>query len=347
MLQQAVNILMTGGGAPGAAGIIRCLQQDENIRLTVGDANSNAIGKHLVHDFVTLPQANDPTFVETLLAICAQRSINIVMPLVTRELFPLAGAHERFHNAGVKVLVSKPEALSIANNKSASYQFLSNRGIDIPQFRIVKTVDEFIHAAEQLRHPGRPFCFKPSISNGSRGFRVVHDSLNESEELFRTKPYNTNISYAHAVRILGSAPFPELLVSEYLPGIEYSVDCLADHGVVKIVVPRTRTKMVNGISVEGEFVNNTALIDYCTKIIELIGLHGNIGLQVKYSLQDKPLLVEINPRVQGTIVAGLGAGINLPLLAVYQASGMSVESRQRSINWGIRFGRYWSEVFYR
>jgi carbamoyl-phosphate synthase large subunit len=216
----------------------------------------------------------------------------------------------------------------------------------VPHFYVAKTTEEFIHAAFGLGHPERPFTFKPSISNGSRGFRIVSDSINESEQLFQTKPYNTFITYAHTLKILSSHPFPELLVSEYLPGDEYSVDCLANEGETIIAVPRLRTKTINGISVQGRFVQHDAIISYCHRIIKAIGLHGNIGIQVKLSDKGEPLLLEINPRVQGTIVAGLGAGINLPLLAVKQEMGFPPAPEDLQVKWGISFSRYWAEVFH-
>lgn len=337
---------MTGAGAPGAAGIIFCLQSDPSIRLTVADADENAVGRYLVKDFVQIPKANDSGFIEAVLNTCTEKHIQAILPLVTKELFPLSKHKKRFEEKGIRVLVSPAQAINISNNKSACYRFLKEKGIDIPKFSVVNTVEEFIHAAYELGHPQKQFCFKPSISNGSRGVRIVSDSLDESDQLFHYKPYNLFITYAHALKILCSAGFPELLVSEYLPGDEYSVDCLAKDGKAEIIVPRLRKKMVNGISVEGEFVKDEKIIAYCTKIIEAIGLHGNIGIQVKYSENNEPLLLEINPRVQGTIVAGLGAGINLPLLALKQELDLPIQKTELEVKWGTRFSRYWTEVFY-
>ena len=148
------------------------------------------------------------------------------------------------------------------------------------------------------------------------------------------------------MRILSSKTFPELLVTEYLPGEEYSVDCLANHGEVKLVVPRLRSKMINGISVEGEFVNDKNIIAYCSEIIKELDLHGNIGIQVKRSSEGRSLIIEINPRVQGTIVAGLGAGINLPVLAIKQELDLPISDEELQVKWGTKFSRYWNEVFY-
>ena len=172
------------------------------------------------------------------------------------------------------------------------------------------------------------------------------NQINELDLLFNYKPNSTYISLNDAVRILSSGAFPELLVSEYLPGEEYSVDCLANHGESVLIVPRVRIRMINGISVEGEFVKEDSIITYCTQIIKELQLHGNIGIQVKKSTAGQFLILEINPRVQGTIAAALGAGINLPVLAVKQELGLPITPEELTIKWGTKFSRHWSEVFY-
>ncbi|HEY6504794.1 MAG TPA: ATP-grasp domain-containing protein, partial [Chitinophagaceae bacterium] len=248
--------------------------------------------------------------------------------------------------AGARLIVSPTASLEIANDKSRLYQFLQWRGVAVPDFRVVETTEQFETAAGELGYPGKPICFKPSVSNGSRGFRIISHNMDEHHLLFNEKPNSTFITYNDAVRILSSQPFPELLVSEYLPGEEYSVDCLAKNGKAVLVVPRLRKKMINGISVEGEFVKEENIIGYCTQIILELQLHGNIGIQVKRSVEGKFLILEINPRVQGTISAALGAGVNLPLLAIKQELGLPIPGEELEVKWGTKFSRYWSEVFY-
>jgi carbamoyl-phosphate synthase large subunit len=346
MTQADINILMTGGGAPGAAGILKCLHKEPAFNVVVADANPDAIGKYLNNSFETIPYATDPVFAETMIALCRKKNIHVLLPLVTRELIPLSQHQQAFELAGVKLLASSTASLEIANNKSRLYEFLQWRGIAIPDFRIVETVEQFIIAIEELGYPHQPVCFKPSVSNGSRGFRIIDESINEPDLLFNYKPSSTFIKRSDAIRILSAAPFPELLVSEYLPGEEYSVDCLANQGQSVLIVPRLRKRMINGISVEGEFVQEQSIIDYCRAIIAALQLHGNIGLQVKKSVSGQFLLLEINPRVQGTIAAGLGAGINLPVLAAKQALGLPISPDELAVKWGTKFLRYWEEVFY-
>jgi carbamoyl-phosphate synthase large subunit len=341
-----INILMTGGGAPGAAGILECLNQHPAVHITVVDANPGAVGRYLNDDFETIPSAGDPAFIDSVLALCRQKNIHVILPLVTRELIPLSKQVTAFELAGAKVLVSPTASLEIANNKSSLYEFLQWRGIAVPAFRIVETVEQFKQAVEELGYPAIPVCFKPSVANGSRGFRIIANQADELDLLFNHKPVSTYIGLQDALRILSSGPFPQLLVSEYLPGEEYSVDCLANHGNPVLVVPRLRKKMINGISVEGEFVKEERIIDYCSQIIRELQLHGNIGIQVKKSTNGDFLLLEINPRVQGTISAALGAGVNLPLLAIQQELGLPIDTVELEVKWGTKFSRYWSEVFY-
>jgi carbamoyl-phosphate synthase large subunit len=337
---------MTGAGAPGAPGIISCLLKDPSVQLTVADANDKAVGRYLHHDFHMIPKANDPGFIDAIMSLCKSLGIQVILPLVTKELFAFSEQRTRFEKEGIKVMVSSQEAIAISNNKSRCYKFLQEKGLPLPKFFITNNNEEFIHAAFELGHPSKSFCFKPSISNGSRGVRIVDDSLNEIDQLFNEKPYNIFITYAHALKILSSGKTPELLVSENLPGEEYSVDCICHHGEPILVVPRLRKKMINGISVEGIFMKDEAIIEYCKAIIKAIGLHGNIGIQVKRNEKGEALLLEINPRVQGTIVAGLGAGINLPLLAMKQELGLPISPGEMDVKWGTRFSRFWSEIYY-
>jgi len=346
MQEPAINVLMTGGGAPGAPGILRCLQAEPRIHVTVADANPQATGRFLSDDFVTIPLAEDPMFIPAVLAVCREKQIHVILPLVTNELLPLAYAAGELALAGTTLAGSPAASLEIANHKSRLYEFLQWRDIPVPRFRVAETVEQFMQALEVLGYPGKPVCFKPSVSNGSRGFRVINDRVNEPDLLFNYKPGHPFIRREDAIRILSSAPFPELLVSEYLPGEEYSVDCLARDGEPVLVLPRLRKKMIGGISVEGEFVKEENIMSYCSRVIRELRLHGNAGIQVKRAESGDFLVLEINPRVQGTIAAALGAGINLPVLGVKQALDQHADPAELHIKWGTKFLKYWIEVFY-
>ena len=346
MAANMVNILMTGGGAPGAAGIIHCLQKDNSVRVIAADARDNVVGKWLAEDFTVIPHAKDPKFTDAILSVCRENNIHVILPLVTAELIPLASRLDEFELAGARIPVSPASSLEIANNKSRLYEFLQWRDIPLPLFRVVENIEQFDKAVEELGYPGKNVCIKPSVSNGSRGFRVISSNINELDHFLNQKPDSTFITLRDIRRILSSAPFPEMILSEWLPGDEYSIDCLANHGSCILAIPRLRKKMIGGISVEGSFVNHEEIIAYCKKIIRELKLHGNIGIQVKQSEKNEFLILEINPRLQGSVSAALGVGINFPLLAVRQELDLPINPTDLEPRWDRHFIRYWTEVFY-
>ena len=257
-----IRVLMTGAGAPGAAGIIRCLKMDSRISLIVGDANPEAVGRFLNDEFVDLPLASKSEFVERLLQIAIENRVDVVFPLVTRELFKLAGEKELFRQHGIRVIVSDFESLKIANDKSALVSHLNSRGILVPEFRIVNDLKEMEGAVMALGYPANNVVVKPSISNGSRGVRVLSELNDEYEILLNTKPSSLYSRFDKIKTALLGKPFPEYLVSEYLPGDEFTVDTLVFDGVPHCIIPRRRQKMVEGISTKGRFENNSEIISY-------------------------------------------------------------------------------------
>jgi carbamoyl-phosphate synthase large subunit len=339
-----MKVLVTGAGAPGGPGIIKALKRESKLDLVVCDANEFASGRFLGLPFIKIPKANDADFLDKIVEICVTHSINFIFPLVTLELFKFADAQEQLNLLGIRVMVSKKKYLDIANNKRKLLDHLKKADIPVPDYMVVRTVEELKSACVKLDYPKRSVVLKPSVSNGSRGVRILTESVSEFDLLFNEKPGNLISSLAQVERIISNKPFPELIVSEFLPGDEFTVDTIVKEGKVKLIVPRKRVKMSNGISIAGKFEKNLEIIDYCTRIIESLHLDGPIGIQVKADLDGKFRVLEINPRIQGTSVAALGAGVNLPLMAIFSDMNWPIEDVH--IKWGVNFVRFYDELFY-
>jgi carbamoyl-phosphate synthase large subunit len=342
-----INVLMTGAGAPGGPGIIQALKKDSNINLVVCDANEYASGRFLNNSFYKIPSADSSNFITEIFKICIKENINVIFPLVTRELFVFAEFKKDFEAKGIKIIVSDKESLNVANNKSALCTHLRNSGILTPDFRVVNNYTELKSAFLELGFPKNPIVVKPSISNGSRGVRIINNNIDEFDLMFNYKPNSLYMSFSKLKSILKETNFPELLISEYLPGEEYTIDTLVIDGKAKIIIPRIRSKMNGGISVEGEFIMNNEIIKYCENIISSMHLVGPIGIQVKKATDGNFKILEINPRIQGTSVAALGAGINLPVLAVNSIvnSDFNLPSME-NVKWGTKFTRYYQEIYF-
>ena len=141
---------MTGAGAPGGPGIIKCLKEISNSTLIVADADEKASGRYLNNFFLKIPKANSKNFVEVVLDICIKNNIQIIFPLVTNELFVFSKNKNIFLKNNIKVIVSDYESLVIANNKSLLYKHLEKYGINTPMYRVVTNYKNFFKAKEEI-----------------------------------------------------------------------------------------------------------------------------------------------------------------------------------------------------
>jgi carbamoyl-phosphate synthase large subunit len=343
-----IVVVLTGAGAPGASGIIKSLRSvDERDVTIVGvDMNPHAYGFALVDEAYVVPAGGDDDYVPRLLDIATDENADVVLPLTTAELEPLAAAQERFRAEGIEVTVSDPDALGAANDKGDLYEAVDEFGLPAaPTYRRVSSEADFLDAVRELGYPDDPVCFKRPVGSGMRGFRVLDPDRDRLDSLLNEKPTATTTTLDEIVPVLTSGEeFPELVVMEFLPGTEYSVDVLAMGDEVGPVVPRSRERTRAGISFEGTVERDEALIDAATEICRRLGLEYSVNLQFKYDGDGTPKLIEINPRVSGTIIMCVGAGVNFPYFAVKYALGE--ELPPVDVDWGTHMIRYWQEVFH-
>lgn len=347
-MSEDVTVLMTGAGAPGASGIIKSLRRPDSrdVEIVGVDADPDAYGFALLEEGYVVPRGDEEGYVERVREVATEVNADVILPLTTAELDPLAGQRASLSEEGVSVMVSSPTALSVANDKGRLYSFLESEGFDsAPAFRRVDSASAFVDAVEWLGYPERPVCFKRPVASGKRGFRVLDERNDRLDRLLNEKPDSSVTTLEDVLPVLEAAEtFPELIVMEHLPGAEYSVDVLARGDSVGPVVPRERTRTRAGISFSGTVEENGALIGEAAEICRRLGLEYNVNLQFKYDAEGDPKVIEINPRVSGTIVMCVGAGANLPYLGLKYALGEPLPAVD--VDWGTRMTRFWQEAFY-
>lgn len=339
-----LTVLMTGAGAPGASGIIRSLRatDERDVHIVGVDMDPNAYGFALVDESYTVPAGGADGYVDRMTDIESRVGADVVLPLTTAELQPLSANRAAFD---ATVMVSEPDALRVANDKGKLYEFLAEEDFQAaPAYLRVETEAEFVDAVEALGYPDVPVCFKPPVASGMRGFRVLDERTDRLTRLLEEKPDSAVTTLDDVLPVLSSAEtFPELAVMEYLPGEEYSVDVLAKGDTVGPVVPRSRERTRAGITFEGVVEERTELIDAAAEISRRLGLEYNVNIQFRYGSDGVPKVIEINPRVAGTIIMCVGAGANMPYLGVKHALGEPLP--EVDVEWGTRMVRYWAELF--
>lgn len=342
-----ITVLLTGCGAPGAPGIIKCLRKngEREIRIVSVDMNENAASRTFVDAFYTVPAGPDPGFIDRVLDVCRTEKVEAVLPIVTRELEVFAAAKARFEDAGIKVNVMDPGPLHTANNKGLLLSAMREAGLPTPEFRVVHMADEVEAAVKELGYPEKAVVVKPTFGNGSRGTRILDPKVSCYDLFFKEKPGSMYISFSELMETLRERDtIPEMMVMEYLPGEEYKVDTLVNRGSVLTAVCRHDTLVIHSNTFGSVSQQNPDAIGLCASVIRHLGLDGNVNFDLKENTDGAPRLMEINPRLGGGVVSCAVAGVNFPYLGLKKLLGEPIPVC--TVRDGIVMRRRNAEIFF-
>ena len=341
-----ITVLITAAGNVFMPGTTACFRNngESNIRLIGADMNDDKTMLEMVDTYYPVPRGDDPKYVDIILDICKKEKVDIVMPIMSVELESLSRNKEKFREIGTIVSVSDIESLEIANDKLRLMDYMSVNGFDCPKYYRIGNADELIRYAKELGYPEKKVCVKATHGSGSRGFRILDGRINKYDRFMYEKPNTNLISLEEMTEIL-SIPeaMPEMIVMEYLPGNEYTVDLLADKGRVMYNCCRKSLNMDNSIMLDGVIESKKEVLDLCEKVVKSLKLDGNIGFDLKENKNGKPYIMECNPRMTAGIPMFMAAGINLPYLCVKKIMGE--ELPELSIKEGMKMKRRYLEMY--
>lgn len=338
------TILITSASGMGYPSLARCLREKKELRIIGTAPERMAVGFAFVDKGYVISRPEDKNYIRDLMEICEKEKVEILIPTDPKELISISSNDDKFKKKGTIVLISSLEAIKIAEDKEKFFIFCKKNGIPVPNFIKVKNYEDFRKAVFQLGYPKKEVCFKPKISSGTRGFRVLSEKNNKIDSLFKEQSDNIMADFPEICSILRTVKdFPELLVMEFLPGKEYSVDILANNGKAQIVVPRTRDKIILGASFLGEIVEEKEIIKYSKDIVKGLNFNAVIGIQFRKDVFGVPKALEVNPRIQGAIGLTIAAGANIVEFAIKNALKEKWENPK--IKWGTKLIRYYDEVY--
>ncbi len=343
MAKKKINILITGCGAPGIPGTVFSIKQfsdQYDIFILGTDTNSLAVGKHFCDKFAVIPSFNDTkNYLKSLIDLCEKNNIDVIIPQNTLELEILSKNKISFEQVNTKILISDNIAIKKSNNKFELMKVAEKIGIPYPSYTQVGNIHELKEALISFGWPKKKVVVKPPLSNGSRGVRIIDESIDLKEKFFNEKPGILSTNFEIISLMLGDE-FNTLLVMEYLDGPEYSVDIFR-HQSVEIVVPRSRGSIKSGITFFGTIEDNDLIKEYSLKLSRALNLNFCFGFQFKMK-NNIPHIIECNPRVQGSMVISTLGGANIifnSVLALLKFDLIKMEVIQNTT-----FTRYWGGI---
>lgn len=311
-----MRILITGAGGAAAISVWKSLGAEHELHMA--DMDPLAAGLYLVPEAqrLIIPRGDDPRLVDVLHDACEARRIEMLLPTVDSELFPVAMARERFEAMGVTLPISPAECLRLCRDKQLLLDRVREQ-VPVPAYELLTE-----EAADRV--DSFPRFVKPRLGAGSRGVAKILDRKDLEKQ-----PTDGSV-----------------ILQEYLPGEEYSVDVYVRRdGVVVGAVPRERMKVDSGIAVASRTVNVPEVIRSAIRTVELIGIRGIANVQFKRAADGVFKLLEVNPRFPGTLPLTTAAGVDMPRLMVDEAMGKPVPDELMPFK-ELMVVRYWTERYF-
>ncbi|HZW29652.1 MAG TPA: ATP-grasp domain-containing protein [Isosphaeraceae bacterium] len=311
------RVLITGAGTTTAITALKGLRAagDAAIQVVMGDMKADCAGAHLGDEFVLMPPAQAPDFIERVLGICRDRRIDLVIPIIDYEFIGWARAAGRLAEAGTQVAISPVAALRTCEEKDQTERYF--RSLGIPAVATWRA--EAIHDPTALPFPVylKPRCGRASLDN--------YRAQDPEEYRFYVKQV------------------PDAIVQPFVAGTEVTIDTMSDlRGRFLAASPRIRLEVKSGQAYRSRTIDDPNLVALARRIVEGLPIHGPSNIQC-FLTDSGPRFFEINARFGAGSILSIRAGMNGPMALVALARGQALPDLTPRP--GVMMLRYWQEVF--
>lgn len=293
MEKNSPNVLIPGAGGAAGIGAIKSLRLAHySGKIIATDLNPLSAGLYLADRRYTVPAADDTDFLSSAMEIIHANDVNIILPTSGYDILPYSQHKEILMDQGVIPVVSDHDVIESCTDKLKFYDLLKSH-FDLPfTTPDISEVDDF------------PCIIKPIHGKGSRNVFLCNDR----HELAQI-----------------SSKYNKMLIQEYLPGTEYTIDVMSDlDGRALFAVPRERIEVKSGICSKGRIVNDRQLTQTSMDLVDHLGLIGPSCVQMKLDHQGLPKIVEVNPRMGGATIMATYAGANFPKIIIDLVNGEDI-----------------------
>ena len=220
----------------------------------------------------------DPGYIQNLLDICTNDSIDLLIPTIDTDLLVLSENKEKFEAIGTRVMISAPDKIRICRDKNNTSLFFMNCGLRAPM--PVNDWKEY--------KAGYPAFIKPKDGSSSiNAFKVENE-----EEL-----------EVHAGQI------EDYIVQPFVSGREYTIDIFCDwNGVPVSIVPRERLQVRAGEVLKTRIELDQTMIEESKALCSVFKPCGPMTVQLIRDDAGVDWYIEINPRFGGGAPLSMKAG---------------------------------------
>lgn len=233
-------------------------------------------------------------------------------------------AHRDLFPASTRVILpATGERLAQIHDKGVFHQIATQAGIPMAWSMTVGNVADYDAAMQALAARDLRPCIKPREGVFGAGFWRLDEEYDLLDALMGGDRRRVSAGVMRDAIAAADRPV-RLLAMEYLPGPEWSLDCVCDEGRMIVGVARRKRGRVQELEISGP------IFAFAERAIATFGLSGQINVQFKSAddAGEDPRLLEINPRMSGGMARTRFAGVNLPWHHVTQLLGLPAPVEQ-------------------
>lgn len=312
-----MKILITNIASVTAISIIKILRRGKIKNILIWGTESQKYGYNsgsmLVDHYIEVPKVSSEHYTECILYICQHYYIDALFPILDEEL--LLFSKSNLHKY-VKLLLPNTDTICLFRNKLLASKELQN---------LCKTIIPQIFTEYDSVNCNK-VIIRQKQSIGSQGITIKNKNDLSTTDFDNSKNF----------------------IQEYIEGSEYTVDILADKlGKIKLIVPRERIQIKNGVSTKVLVSENKEIIDLCMKIYEKYYIPGLSNVQ--FIEKNKSIyFLELNMRFAGMGIASILASYDfLSDYILYLTDNGDLgeyATNMKKIRWNSVVCRYYEET---
>lgn len=280
------NVLIFPAGEINSVELHDALSHNVNIEV-FGCSSQDRHGGYVFKNYRSgIPNIADNDFIQKFNDLIEEWSIHFIFPTHDTVALYLAEHKDEIH---ARTIVAPLHTAEVCRDKQKTYSLFKDCNFCPTQYTDFNSLPVFI---------------KPRDGQGAKGAKLIK-SIED---------------------IPGEIELEDYVISEYLPGIEMTVDCLTDDkGKLCACLPRIRNRLLAGVCVAGESVQaSSEILKIAETINDRLSMLGLWYFQIKQSSNGTYKLLEVSTRCAGTMCLSRARGVNLPLLSVYAAQGKNI-----------------------
>jgi len=303
-----IHVLITDGEIKFALPVIRCLSKHKFIKIHIVSKYkwieakfSRHIASFNYYQKKDIKSASD--WIQIIKQEIVKHKIDILFPVNVTEIRLLSEFKDEF-DSSTHLLLPTVKSFDIAHDKWRLFEFLERNNINRPATFNSKSIDP-----NHIPPMNFPVLSKPLSKSGGDGIEKI--STEKSLKVALNK-------------------HPESIIQEYINGYDIDMSVLCRDGkILSHTIQKGYWKNIAPFSMPYgvEFINNDELFETIKTLMKKLNWSGLAHIDLRYDEIHKDFkVIEINPRIWGSINASNRVGVNFSYYYCLAALGIEFET---------------------